>query len=426
MAFKTLQLRRDTAANWASVNPILASGEIGYETDTDQFKFGNGTSTWNQLTEYYKPGSGGGGSVAWGQITGTLSSQTDLQTALNGKAPTSHDHPASDIRDASAAGRSMLTAADAAAQTALLSTFTGTAKGLVPSPAGATTTFLRADGAWASAGGGGGSDPGGPDTSIQFNDNGVFGGDSGFTFDKTTKTLTLGGTISTAGATGWNRVGLNLGYETGGAGGVGVLIQAAGTTVSFLRAENASLNLGVLGFTSNPNNTSSDTYLHRDAAGTLAQRNGPNAQTFRIYNTFTDASNYERLSLGWENDAAVIKAEAGGTGTPRNIEIQTEVEVKAVRETVYTAGDLTDIDPALGGIQTVTLAANRTPTATNFADGQSVTLMIASNTFTVNWATVNPKWVGGAVPTLPASGYAVIVLWKIGTQVYGKGIGDVA
>ena len=105
MAFKTLQLRRDTAANWASVNPILASGEIGYETDTDQFKFGNGTSTWNQLTEYYKPGSGGGGSVAWGQITGTLSSQTDLQTALNGKAPTSHDHPASDIRDASAAGR---------------------------------------------------------------------------------------------------------------------------------------------------------------------------------------------------------------------------------------------------------------------------------------------------------------------------------
>lgn len=28
---------------------------------------------------------GGGGSVAWGSITGTLSSQTDLQTALDGK-----------------------------------------------------------------------------------------------------------------------------------------------------------------------------------------------------------------------------------------------------------------------------------------------------------------------------------------------------
>ena len=31
---------------------------------------------------------GGGGSVAWGDITGTLSSQTDLQSALDGKEPT--------------------------------------------------------------------------------------------------------------------------------------------------------------------------------------------------------------------------------------------------------------------------------------------------------------------------------------------------
>lgn len=31
---------------------------------------------------------GGGGSAAWGDITGTLSAQTDLQTALNGKVPT--------------------------------------------------------------------------------------------------------------------------------------------------------------------------------------------------------------------------------------------------------------------------------------------------------------------------------------------------
>jgi hypothetical protein len=34
----------------------------------------------------YLEGAGGGGSSAWGGITGTLSSQTDLQTALNGKA----------------------------------------------------------------------------------------------------------------------------------------------------------------------------------------------------------------------------------------------------------------------------------------------------------------------------------------------------
>jgi len=36
--------------------------------------------TWTQVA--------GGGSAAWGSITGTLSSQTDLQTALNAKVPT--------------------------------------------------------------------------------------------------------------------------------------------------------------------------------------------------------------------------------------------------------------------------------------------------------------------------------------------------
>jgi hypothetical protein len=35
----------------------------------------------------------------------------------------------------------------------------------------------------------------------------------------------------------------------------------------------------------------------RDAANTLAQRNGTNAQTFRCYGTFTDASNYVRAAL---------------------------------------------------------------------------------------------------------------------------------
>lgn len=40
---------------------------------------------------------GGGGGATWGGITGTLSSQTDLQTALNGKAATVHTHAQSDV-----------------------------------------------------------------------------------------------------------------------------------------------------------------------------------------------------------------------------------------------------------------------------------------------------------------------------------------
>jgi len=41
--------------------------------------------------------SGGGGGGVWGSITGTLSSQTDLQTALNGKAASSHSHIIADV-----------------------------------------------------------------------------------------------------------------------------------------------------------------------------------------------------------------------------------------------------------------------------------------------------------------------------------------
>lgn len=45
-----IQLRRDTAANWAAANPVLASGEPGYETDTGLHKIGNGVSAWNALS----------------------------------------------------------------------------------------------------------------------------------------------------------------------------------------------------------------------------------------------------------------------------------------------------------------------------------------------------------------------------------------
>jgi hypothetical protein len=43
------QLRRDTAANWTSVNPTLSSGEPAVETDTRRQKLGDGVTPWNSL-----------------------------------------------------------------------------------------------------------------------------------------------------------------------------------------------------------------------------------------------------------------------------------------------------------------------------------------------------------------------------------------
>ena len=44
-----IQIRRDTAANWTSANPVLAQGELGAETDTSKIKIGNGSTAWTGL-----------------------------------------------------------------------------------------------------------------------------------------------------------------------------------------------------------------------------------------------------------------------------------------------------------------------------------------------------------------------------------------
>jgi hypothetical protein len=46
------QQRRGTAAQWTSANPILSPGEIGFETDTNKFKIGNGTTRWVSLVYF--------------------------------------------------------------------------------------------------------------------------------------------------------------------------------------------------------------------------------------------------------------------------------------------------------------------------------------------------------------------------------------
>lgn len=48
--YDTIQVRRDTAAQWASINPVLLQGEMGLESDTNKFKFGDGMSTWSNLS----------------------------------------------------------------------------------------------------------------------------------------------------------------------------------------------------------------------------------------------------------------------------------------------------------------------------------------------------------------------------------------
>lgn len=66
-----IQVRRDTSANWTKNNPVLASGEPAYETDTGKFKIGDGSKNYTAL-----PYQGGGGGtdtpIATTQVAGKV------------------------------------------------------------------------------------------------------------------------------------------------------------------------------------------------------------------------------------------------------------------------------------------------------------------------------------------------------------------
>jgi len=73
-----------------------------------------------------------------------------------------------------------------------------------------------------------------------------------------------------------------------------------------------------------------DLILARDAPNTFAQRNGTNPQTDRVYNTFTDASNYERGVFDWTTTAntLIIGTQAAGTGNNRSLELTAANDIR--------------------------------------------------------------------------------------------------
>lgn len=91
-----IQIRRGTASQWTSANPTLASGEQGFETDTNKLKIGNGSTAWNSLSY---------------AITGALGTVTSITagTGLSGGTITSSGTIAIDSTVATLTGTQTLT-----------------------------------------------------------------------------------------------------------------------------------------------------------------------------------------------------------------------------------------------------------------------------------------------------------------------------
>lgn len=245
--------------------------------------------------------------------------------------------------------------------------FTSSTAGLVPASGGGTSNFLRADGTFAAPPGGGGS-PGGTGTEIQYrSDATTFGAIVGSSVDPATGNTTFsarwissrnsaasepayaltgtwftGGTTTTtkphfliepAGATStaWsvNGTGFGVNAPSGFLGNLLDLQVNGGSQFSVNRVGTVSCGalfvIGGAGVTANRlafDNANQDTHLQRDAAHVVAQRNGTAAQAYRLYNTFTSTTNFERLNVRWTSNEAIIDTEAGsGGGTLRGLKL---------------------------------------------------------------------------------------------------------
>jgi hypothetical protein len=106
MPFIQFQFRRDTALEWFTHNPTLASGEFGLETDTDQFKIGDGLTPWRLLP--YGGLRGPTGETGIGGTGQTGPSGTQGATGATGPTgetgPTGADGPIGPAGDAANTG----------------------------------------------------------------------------------------------------------------------------------------------------------------------------------------------------------------------------------------------------------------------------------------------------------------------------------
>ena len=122
------------------------------------------------------------------------------------------------------------------------------------------------------------------------------------------------------------------------------IYQVSGGT-AWVMFDRGSINVGAgvgntpsLGFTDgNPDIQGSDATIVRDAANTIAIRRTTTAQAFKVYNTYTSDSVYERGTFSWSGNQLNIGTENAGGGTARSLNL---ITASTTRLTVDSGGNV--------------------------------------------------------------------------------------
>jgi hypothetical protein len=104
-----------------------------------------------------------------------------------------------------------------------------------------------------------------------------------------------------------------------------------------------------------------------ESSNVVSQRNGTNAQSSYIYNTYTDASNYERGAVRWTTNEFVVAAESAGSGSSRSLVLDTAAAATPI---ALRTGGVTRITVSNANID---VAAIVRPTTNNTVDLGAVT-----------------------------------------------------
>lgn len=181
-----------------------------------------------------------------------------------------------------------------------------------------------------------------------------------------------------------------------------------------------------------PNGTGSVVVKGNDTSGKIILNCEANSHGVTIQGPPHSAAATYTLTLPNDDGAANSLVQSDGSGnlsfvtsaTLAELDVTTLDMAGAIQELVYTANVASTytLSAGNGTIQNITLTGSVASgnVTDSLNDGEAITLVIDDGSgYTIDWTGVVDKWVGGSAPTLDTTNKNVIVLWKVGTDLYG-------